>query len=148
MDKVVILRRIDALEQMLRDLRNDVLAYEEGGEAVDLGRQGTWRLGMLSELLPRIEHLPGAMALLDLTAERSPEVVTFGEVLERSGLSEKQQSGDHSRLSWTTKRLFGKGEKVWPLDCWQAADGVMHYRMPTRIAKWWRTIRGQQEAAS
>jgi hypothetical protein len=146
-DKTIILRRIDALEQMLHDLRNDVLADEEaGGEAVDLGRQGTWRFGMLSELLPHIEHLSGVTALLDLTAERSPEVVTFSEVLERSGLSEKQQGGDHSRLSWATRRLFGA--KAWPLECWQAADGAMHYRMPTTIAGWWRTIRGLQEAAS
>jgi hypothetical protein len=147
MDTVTILRRIDAMEQMLRDLRNDVLAGEEAdGEVVDLGRQGTWRFGMLAELLPHIEHLPGVMALLDLTAERSPEVVTFSEVLERSGLPEKQQSGDHSRLSWAARRLFDR--KTWPLDCWQAANGEMHYRMPTAIAGWWRTIRGQEQAAS
>lgn len=146
MDKVTILRRIDALEQMIRDLRNDVLADEAEGGVVDLGRQGTWRFGMLRELLPRIEHLSGVMALFDLTAERSPEVVTFSEVLERSGLPERRQSGDHSRLSWVSRRLFG--EKAWPLECWQAADGEMHYRMPTAIAAWWRTIREQQEAAS
>lgn len=142
MDKAAVLRRIDAMEQMLRDLRNDVLDEDE---VVDLGRQGSWRFAMLNDLFPHVEHLPGAMALLDLTAERSPEVVTFGEVLERSGLSERRQSGDHSRLSWAARRLFDR--KTWPLECWQAADGVMHYRMPTAIAEWWRTIRGLREAA-
>jgi hypothetical protein len=139
-DRTVILRRIEALEQMLRDLRNDVLADDEGeAETVDLGRQGPWSRANLHNLYPSIEHLAGVMALLDLAAERSPEIVTFREVLARSGLTEKEQGNDHSRLSWATKRLFG--EKKWPVDNWQATDGEMHYRMPTLIAQWWRALR-------
>jgi len=142
MDREAALRRISALEQIIQDLRNDIMAGDEpGAESVDLGRQGTWRFGRLQELHAHVEHLTGVMALFDLCAERSPETVTFGEVLERSGLTEKQQGGDHSRLSWVAKRLFG--EKLWPLECWQAADGVMHYRMPTMIARWWQAIRRQ-----
>jgi hypothetical protein len=139
MDKAIVLRRIDALEQMLQDLRNDVLADEPDAETVDVGRQGIWRFSDLQDLYPSIEHLLGVTALFDLTSERSPEIVTFQEVLKRSGLSEKEQGSDHSRLSWATKRTFG--EKRWPVDNWQAADGEMHYRMPTLIAQWWQTIR-------
>lgn len=141
MNKTVVLRRIDALEQMIRDLRNDVLADDESdAETVDVGRQGTWSLHNLQDLYPSIEHLTGVTALLDLAAERSPEIVTFQGVLARSGLTEREQSSDHSRLSWATKRLFD-GEKRWPVDNWQGVDGEMHYRMPTLIAQWWRALR-------
>ena len=141
MDRATVLRRIDAMEQMLRDLRNDVLAEDrQDGEFVEIGRQGSWSLKMIQDLYPLIEHMPGVIALFDLSAERAPDIVTFREVLNRSGLSEKQQSGDHARLSWVTKRLFD-GEKKWPLETWQAADGESHYRMPTRIAQWWRATR-------
>jgi hypothetical protein len=140
-DKTSVLRRIDAMEQLLRDLRADVLAGDEPStEVVDVGRQGSWHFRNLEDLYPSIEHLAGVTALFDLAAERSPEIVTFREVLARSGLSEREQSNDHMRLSWATKRLLGK--KRWPVDNWQAADGEMHYRMPTQIAQWWQTIRG------
>jgi hypothetical protein len=139
-NKAAVLRRIDALEQMLRDLRSDVLTDDESGsESIDVGRQGTWHLSDLQGLYPSIEHLAGVTALFDLAAERSPDVVTFREVLARSGLSDKEQSNDHARLSWATKRLLG--QKRWPVDNWQAADGEMHYRMPNLIAQWWRMIR-------
>jgi hypothetical protein len=64
MDRVVALRRIDAIEQMLRDLRNDVLADGESDtESVDMGRQGVWTRRDLQDLYPCIEHLTGALAL-------------------------------------------------------------------------------------
>lgn len=139
-DRISILRRIDAIEQLLRDLRHDVLADDEASaEAVDVGRQGPWHLSDLENLYPSIEHLAGVTALFDLAAERSPDIVTFREVLARSGLSVKEQSNDHMRLSWATKRLLGA--KRWPVDNWQAADGETHYRMPTLIAQWWQAIR-------
>lgn len=142
MDRAVALRRIDAIEQMLRDLRNDVLADDEPDtESIDMGRQGVWTRRDLQDLYPSIEHLMGAMALLDLATERSPEIVTFREVVARSGLTDKEQASDHSRLSWATKRLFGSERGRWPVDNWQAADGEMHYRMPTLMARWWQEIR-------
>lgn len=139
MDRTAVLRRIDALEQMLRDLRNDVLADEQDAETVDMGRQGTWSYSDLRALYPSIEHVAGVTALFDLAAERSPEIVTFREVLARSGLTEREQGSDHARLTWTAKRVLGR--KAWPVDNWQAADGEMHYRMPTLIAGWWQALR-------
>lgn len=137
MDRNAVLRRIDAMEQMLRDLRNDVLTDDRSAdEMVEIPGQGTWRRSMLVELRPQIQHLPGAVALLDLAAERAPQQVTYGEVLARSGLSDREQRNDHTRLSWMTKKLFGA--KTWPVEWQQAANGEMRYRMHPDVARWWR----------
>jgi hypothetical protein len=128
--------------QMSRDLGNDVSADDESDtESVDMGRQGMWTRNDLQDLYSSIEHLTGALALLDLAAERSPEIVTFPQVVARSGLTAAEQAGAHSSLSWATKRLFGSERGRWPVDNWQATDGEMHYRMPTLMARWWQEIR-------
>jgi hypothetical protein len=137
MDKNAVLRRIDAIEQMLRDLRTDVMTEDSGAEeAVEVPGQGTWRRSMLADLRPDLQHLRGVVALLDLAAERAPQQVTYKEVLARSGLSDREQRNDHTRLSWATKRRWGA--KTWPVEWQQAADGEMRYRMPDDIARWWR----------
>jgi hypothetical protein len=137
MDKSAVLRRIDAMEQLLRDLRNDFLTDDGHAEqAVHIPGQSTWRRSMLTDLRPDIQHLPGVVALLDLAAERTPQQVTYGEVLARSGLSNQEQRSDHQRLSWVTKRLFGT--KTWPVEWQQAANGETRYRMPAEVARWWR----------
>jgi hypothetical protein len=137
MDKSAVLRRIDAMEQLLRDLRNDFLTDDRGVEqAVQVPGQSTWRRSMLTDLRPDIQHLPGVVALLDLAAERAPQHVTYGEVLARSRLSDQEQRSNHQRLSWVTKRLFGT--KTWPVEWQQAANGETRYRMPTEVARWWR----------
>src|SRR5579864_7810833 len=98
MDRDVILRRIDAIEQMLCDLRKDVLADDNPAEeTVKVSeRQGTWSRSMLEALYPRIEHLTGAVALLDVTAENAPNAVTYQEIRHRSGLSDQEQRNDHT----------------------------------------------------
>lgn len=140
MDKSAVLRRIDAMEQLLQDLRNDVLTDDSPEEeSVEIPRQGKWRRSMLAGLRPHIEHLPGVIALFDLTAERAPQQVTYADVIARSGLSDRAQRNDHARLSWVTKELFGA--KTWPLEWQQAGDGEMRYRMPASVARWWREVR-------
>lgn len=143
MDKVAVLRRIDAMKQLLEDLRADVLTAEEAEgmeDVVEIPRQGTWSLRMVEDLYPHVEHRPGIMALLDLTATRSPHDVAYRDVLVRSGLTDREQRNDHARLSWISSRLLGK--KTWPIECQQASDGEMRYRMPAKVAAWWHTVRG------
>jgi hypothetical protein len=142
MDKDAILRSIDELDQKLRELRNHVLADDSPAEeAVTVSeRQGEWKRSDLEGLYPLIERLPGALALLDVTAEHAPHAVTYQEVLHRSGLSDQEQRNDHTRLSWATKRLFFPGGKRWPLDWQQAANGEMRYWMPAKVARWWQDI--------
>jgi hypothetical protein len=134
MKKLALLRRVDAIQQLLDDLRNDILA-DDTEEAIEVPGQGTWRLSMIAELKANIQHLPGALALFDLAAEAAPKWVSYSEILERSGLNDRDQRNEHIRLSWVTKRLFS-GEKIWPVE-W-AADGEMSYRMLDVVARWWR----------
>src|ERR1700738_1958627 len=64
MDRVTVLRRIDAIEQLLQDLRSDVLADDRvRDEVVQVPGQGAWRRPMLAELYPYVEHLGGVIAL-------------------------------------------------------------------------------------
>jgi hypothetical protein len=149
MDKDAVQRRFDALEQILRDLRNDVLADESPAEeTVKVSeRQGTWSRSRLEALYPLIEHFPGAVALLDATAEHAPNAVPFREVVRRSGLSDQEQRSDHTRLSWKTKELFSDKKKRWPLD-WELADGEFRYRMPVKVARWWQDIRRRERPDS
>jgi hypothetical protein len=139
MDRAAILRRIDAIEQLLADMRADLQVEDELEEdSVEIPRQGTWRRRMLADLYPNIEHRPGVMALLDVAAENSPNQVPYGQVRARSGLSDRDQRNDHAALSTTTARLFPA--KTWPLECWQASEEMM-YRMPVKIAAWWQELR-------
>lgn len=152
MDKDAALRRIGAIEQMLCDLRNDIGSDDSPAEegVMVSERQGVWKRSDLEALLPRIEHLPGALALLDVTAERAPHAVTYRELLDRSGLSDQEQRNDHTRLSWATKQIFPEGKR-WPLD-WQQgtamSPGEMQYRMPTKVAHWWQDIRQRERPDS
>jgi hypothetical protein len=136
-----VLRRIDAMEQLLHDLRADVLKTEATTEEIaQVPGQGAWRRQMLVDLLPQVEHLRGVVTLLDLTAEKAPEAVAYQDVLERSGLSEQQQRNEHARLTKLATALFGR--RTWPVQAWQqASDGVMRYRMPTKVAEWWTDVR-------
>jgi hypothetical protein len=142
MDRAAALRRIDAVEQLLRDLRADLATDDDlaAAEIVEVPGQGAWTRKMLEQLLPQVEHLPGVLALFDVAAERAPGSVAYAEVLDRSGLSSQEQSSQHSRLTWTTKRLFN-GRRIWPVGWRQATDGTLSYRMPSTVAGWWRAIR-------
>jgi len=143
MDIPAVLRRIDLMEQLLQDLRADVMTNESEPEeqVIVSDRQGTWTRTKLETLYPRVEHLTGVMALFDLTAELAPSPVSYQEVLRRSGLTDQEQRNDHSRLSWAAKELFGN--KRWPVDWQQPASGDLRYRMPAKIAQWWLALRQQ-----
>ncbi len=140
MNKQSLLRRLDAIEQLLEDMRNEIRA-DDGPEEeiVQVKGQGGWDRGMLDELYPHIEGLPGVLALMDLIAERAPDEASYEEVKQRSGLDDRGQRNDHSALTRTTTRIFGR--RTWPFAWRQAADGSMNYSMPMRMADWWRELR-------
>jgi hypothetical protein len=150
LDRDAVLRRIDEVDQKVHELRTYVLTDDSPAEeAVTVSeRQGVWKRSDLEALYPLIEHLPGALALLDVTAEHAPHAATYQEVLHRSGLSDQEQRIDHTRLSWETKKIFPSHKKRWPLDWQQAANGELRYRMPTRIARWWQDIRKRERPDS
>jgi hypothetical protein len=139
-DQQSLLRRLDAMEQLLQDMRSEILADETGAdEVVQVPRQGAWRRQMLTELYPHIEHLKGVLALLDATAERAPEEVSYEEIKRRSGLNDRQQRSNHSALTRTANQILG--QKTWPVTWRQTSDGAMRYWMPARMADWWRELR-------
>ena len=123
---------------------NELLAQLDGGETVQVPRQGVWTREMVHRLWREVEHLPGVRALFELTAQRANQPVRFSELVEHSGLPAKQQSNEHARLSRVSTDLFG--QKKWPIQNWQgppAASGQpaeMVYRMGGTVAAWWREI--------
>lgn len=138
--KQSLLRRIDAIDQLLQDMRNEVLTDDSAGEEiVQVAGQGAWRRQMVEELYPHIEHLRGVLALLDLAAEHAPEPVPYDEVKRCSGLTDRQQRNDHAALTRTATAIFGR--KTWPVAWQQASDGALRYWMPARMATWWRELR-------
>lgn len=126
-------RRLDEIERLTHELRE---LLRSGEDVVVVHGQGTWRADMLALLWPRVAHLQGVRALFELCAARSPEDVTFAQLVARSGLSERAQANEHARLSRVTGELFTK--KTWPIENWQdTRDGMMRYRMDPVIAGWW-----------
>ncbi|GAB2460199.1 hypothetical protein GCM10027162_64530 [Streptomyces incanus] len=124
---------------------NSLLADIDGTDVVvDLGRQGLWTKAQVSLLWSRVNHLPGVRALFEVTAERPDEKITFTEVIQRSGLQERQQSNEHAALSRISSHLFK--EKRWPIDNSQGGSdsttgkAEMLYWMDSRVAEWWRDI--------
>lgn len=129
-------RRLDEIEKLTQELRE---LLRSGEDVVLVHGQGNWRADMLALLWPRVAHLQGVRALFELCAARSPEDVTFAQLVARSGLSERAQANEHARLSRVTRELFTK--KAWPIENWQdTRDGIMHYRMDPVIARWWLEV--------
>ncbi|MER5664374.1 hypothetical protein [Streptomyces mirabilis] len=122
---------------------NGLLAEIDGTDtAIDLGRQGLWTKAQVALLWGKVNHLPGVRALFEVTAERPGEKLTFTEILERSGLPERQQSNEHAALSRISAQLFK--EKRWPIENTQGGSdsatgkAEMLYWMDSRVAAWWR----------
>lgn len=146
MSEASLLRRIDAMEQMLHDMRREILsAHVEDDDLVQVPRQGAWYRGMLAELYPHVVDMPGVLALFNEAAEHAPEYVTYQQVRSRSGLSDRQQRNEHAALTRLSATVFGR--KTWPLAWQQAANGEMRYWMPARLAEWWRDLRHHHEGA-
>ncbi|WP_407111767.1 hypothetical protein ACE1N8_25890 [Streptomyces sp. DSM 116494] len=124
---------------------NGLLAAIDGTDtAVDLGRQGLWTKAQVALLWSKVNHLPGVRALFEATAERPDKKVMFTEILQRSGLPERQQSNEHAALSRISAQLF-KGKR-WPIENSQGGSdsttgkAEMLYWMDSRVATWWRDI--------
>jgi AMMECR1 domain-containing protein len=138
---VAALADVESLSVKLTGL----LAELDGTDtAIDLGRQGLWTKAQIALLWGKVNHLPGVRALFEATAARPDEKVTFTELLERSGLPERQQSNEHAALSRISAQLFK--EKRWPIENIQGGSdsatgkAEMLYWMDRRVAEWWRAI--------
>lgn len=137
--RMVLLQTIKDLEIMRARL--EVLLLDSG-DSVLVPRQGRWTQQEVVDLWSRVSHLTGIRALFEVTSERAGESVTFSEVLERSGLTERQQRNEHARMSRLAAELFGA--KRWPIENWQGPPQTttgreeMLYRIHPTIATWWK----------
>ncbi|MFF3947153.1 hypothetical protein ACFYYN_20320 [Streptomyces sp. NPDC001902] len=138
---VAALADVESLNVKLTGL----LAEIDGTDtAIDLGRQGLWTRAQLALLWSKVNHLPGVRALFEATAEHPDEKVRFTDILQRSGLPERQQSSEHAALSRISGQLFK--EKRWPIENSQGGidnatgKAEMLYWMDSRVAAWWREI--------
>jgi len=137
---------VDALAGLdaLRQRFVDVLAAIDGHvEGVQVPGQGHWTEAKVEALWVGVRHLEGARALFEATAEHPNEAVPFERIRARSGLSDKHQRNHHARISRVAADLFG--EPRWPIQNWQSTPGpdgkaVMHYRMGSTVAEWWRNV--------
>ncbi|MFJ1550715.1 hypothetical protein [Streptomyces sp. NPDC088246] len=132
---------VEAVQKKLTGLLADI---DGTAFSVNIPRQGLWTREQVSLLWGRVRHLAGVRALFEVAVERTGETVTFTEVLERSGLDERQQRNEHARLSRVAAELFG--EKRWPIENWQGSyngnsgKSEMLYRMDPQVADWWRGL--------
>ena len=138
----IILKAIKDAEN-LRDRLEGLLADLDGGEAVQVPRQGRWTRQMLADMWRQVAHLSGIRALFEVTSEQPGESITFSTLIERSGLTEQQQRNEHARMSLVSAKLFNR--KTWPIENWQGprtptGREEMLYRLDPTIAGWWRSI--------
>lgn len=106
--------------------------------AVAWSGQPPWTRAEIELIRPEMKRLRGAVALLDVAAEHADDVVTYSQVVERSGLEHNELRAQLSAMTKAIRRVLGSKAK-WPLHAWQdAATGEMHYRMARQIADWWK----------
>lgn len=106
--------------------------------AVAWSGQPPWTRAEIELIRPEMKRLRGAVALLDAAAEHADEVVTYSQVVKRSGLGRNELRAQLSAMTKAIRRTLGTKAK-WPLHAWQdAATGEMNYRMARQIAEWWK----------
>jgi hypothetical protein len=82
-------------------------------------------------------HNPTVVSLLNITAKRAGEWVSYDEVYTKAGRTEGQTRGDLAGFTRLIKRTFSQNkEGLWPVDV-SVKGNQLHYRMPQDIAQYW-----------
>jgi hypothetical protein len=97
-------------------------------------RNGSWTEAMVHRLRANLEY-PGARALLSLCSERAPEEVTLQDVVEETGIEDKQIRAELGAMTKLCKRLFQR--RTWPISVRWTAGGYANYSMKPELAAWW-----------
>lgn len=78
-------------------------------------------------------------ALMDLCSERPGELISFGEVMERAGLSSDSARGGLAGLTRHVKKHHGHntwpGKNTWGEEV--GRDAQMYYSVTPEVAEWW-----------
>lgn len=139
----VVASLLDEVEAMTTRLR-PVLSELDSTDAIQVPRQGSWTKALIDRLWGHVDHLPGVRALFEATAARPNEVVSFDQILQRSGLSKRQQRNEHARLSRVASELFR--EKRGPIQNRQGpvrettGRAEMLYLIGGTVAGWWEEV--------
>ena len=81
------------------------------------------------------------LVLLDMTARRPGQWVTFDEFCAHAGRTKRQAMGDlagFTQLINHRLKKIGHNKDVWPIEVVWNEQGSPSYRMPDEIARWWK----------
>ncbi len=101
---------------------------------------GAWTAEELGRLKRAVRN-PTTLALLELTAHRAGEWVTFHELQAFTGRPQRQVAAALSGLTALIKRRIGKPDGQWPVEVdWagRPRSRLTRYRMPPPIARLWQ----------
>lgn len=123
-------------------------AWVEDSQETTASTSGTARRGWTK---PEIERLKLAItndtvrALLDLTADRPNEWVTYDELCTKSDRDWAAVRGDLAGFSQLLRRQFNRESRdSWPVEVeWATNETPTRYRMPPNLARWWNEARSQ-----
>lgn len=127
----------EVLHELLADverLREKIVRSLATGAITVNAKQGAWTEQMIRSLVLGTVGLPGAQALLRVTARNAGHWVLYEDVRTESGLSAREQRNHHAALSRISRGIVGYA--TWPMETKQLADGPMSYRMPVGIGVW------------
>lgn len=162
-----ILEVAQAAEDLASSVRTLLSVYDGDNDyEVSVPGQGIWNAEMMEVLFTKVfgpaidlpgDEYPadndvqiGIRALLDATADKAGEWVSFSQIMERSGLSQGTQRFAHIDLSRIVKAAFTRN--TWPVEAKQESKRAdkptaeMIYRMPPQVAQWWRQLWATEEA--
>ena len=116
----------------------DALAETSGARE---GRIRGWTASEIAILKGDLKNKT-AITLLDMTARRAGQWVTFEELCTEAGRKKREAMGDLAgftqHIKLRLKKVGSTSKDVWPLDTEWNAKGSPRYRMPVEIAQWWK----------
>lgn len=79
---------------------------------------------------------PGVRAVFALPFKNGKETVSMRELMDYTGRTSRQISGDMAGLAQKTRRDFSS--ETWPFMPSKGGDGLAEYRVPRYVQEWWQ----------
>jgi len=120
----------------------DALLAVMDSEGIAVPGQGTWTRARLEQIRRDVESNSGLKTMFELLSRCPQDWMTYSQVLDATGKTDRDMRSDLRSLSRLTTKLLGA--KSWPFEASQgprAASGrwEMTYRMDPVIADWWES---------
>jgi hypothetical protein len=106
--------------------------------------RGGWNKTEIGKLKKAVRN-PTVRALLDLTATRSDQWVTYDDLCVTVGRDWAEVRGDLAGFTQLLRKKFSReGRDKWPVEVeWKTEKTPTRYRMPLYMARWWNEARSQ-----